>query len=226
MSKDKILDKIKKLLALGTSSNEHEAQSALLKARKLMAEHKLSESDIDIKPESKVETMGTGVDYSTRKRNFWTVKLAKVIATKHCCVHYVMSHYKSSKREVYFNGFIEDLEICVKVYQYAVDCVEAELKRIEKKFKSSTRIEYSKEYIDQLKTSYAEGFISGLDALYHEQDAELGWGLVMQTPEQVKQTVESMNTIKLKGRKALENSNAYNSGFKDGKNFRLNKRLN
>lgn len=34
-------DKIKKLLALAESPNENEAQAALLKARQLMAEHRL-----------------------------------------------------------------------------------------------------------------------------------------------------------------------------------------
>lgn len=38
-------EKIKKLLALSESSNEHEAKAALLKARELMAEHKISMSD-------------------------------------------------------------------------------------------------------------------------------------------------------------------------------------
>lgn len=35
-------EKIKKLLALSKSPNEHEAQSALAKAQQLMAEHKIS----------------------------------------------------------------------------------------------------------------------------------------------------------------------------------------
>lgn len=35
-------EKIKKLLALSESSNEHEAKAALLKARELMAEHNLN----------------------------------------------------------------------------------------------------------------------------------------------------------------------------------------
>lgn len=38
--------KIKKLLALAESPNEYEAKAALLKAKELMAEHKLSEIDV------------------------------------------------------------------------------------------------------------------------------------------------------------------------------------
>ena len=38
-------DKIRKLLALAESPNENEAKLALLKARQLMAEHKLTERE-------------------------------------------------------------------------------------------------------------------------------------------------------------------------------------
>ena len=39
-------DKIRKLLALAKSPEEHEAKAALLKARQLMAEHKLTEEEL------------------------------------------------------------------------------------------------------------------------------------------------------------------------------------
>lgn len=39
-------EKIRKLLALEESPNEHEARAALLKARQLMAEHKLTEAEL------------------------------------------------------------------------------------------------------------------------------------------------------------------------------------
>lgn len=42
----KILDKIKKCLALSTSSNEHEAEAALRQARKLMEAHGITDLDI------------------------------------------------------------------------------------------------------------------------------------------------------------------------------------
>jgi len=46
MFEEKILERIKKLLALSTSSNEHEAGSALAKAQALMAEHNLTEGKL------------------------------------------------------------------------------------------------------------------------------------------------------------------------------------
>jgi len=44
--RNRILDKIKKCLALSASSNEHEAEAALRQARKLMEEHGVTDLDI------------------------------------------------------------------------------------------------------------------------------------------------------------------------------------
>lgn len=44
--REKILDKIKKCLALSASSNEHEAEAALRQARKLMELHGISDQDV------------------------------------------------------------------------------------------------------------------------------------------------------------------------------------
>lgn len=47
MDKDKVIDKIKKCMALGQSSNANEAAAALRQAQKMMATHGLTEDDIE-----------------------------------------------------------------------------------------------------------------------------------------------------------------------------------
>lgn len=47
MEQDKLLRKIKKLLALSKSNNPHEAASALAMAQKLMAENQLNQSQVE-----------------------------------------------------------------------------------------------------------------------------------------------------------------------------------
>ena len=54
-----IKDKIAKLLALAESPNENEARAALLKARELMAEHKLRPEDVK-RPKGKGHPQGPG----------------------------------------------------------------------------------------------------------------------------------------------------------------------
>lgn len=51
-------DKISKLLALAQSPEEAEAKEALLKARKLMAEHKLTEADLEDDAQCTVKMCG------------------------------------------------------------------------------------------------------------------------------------------------------------------------
>lgn len=64
MAEQDYREKIKKLLALSESSNEHEAKSALLKAKKLMAEHKIAEIDLEDIGKKKVVHIKTEFDCS------------------------------------------------------------------------------------------------------------------------------------------------------------------
>lgn len=61
--------KIRKLLALSESPNEFEAQAALLKARQLMAEYKLTEAELH-EGNKKIKTIKTSIS-CTKQTNFW-----------------------------------------------------------------------------------------------------------------------------------------------------------
>ena len=77
-------EKIKKLLALAESNNEHEAKAALLKAKELMAAHKISEIDLVEIKNKKVRKVMSGVTYTNRS-NRWVGTLACTIAENYCC---------------------------------------------------------------------------------------------------------------------------------------------
>ncbi len=78
---DKILDKIKKCLALSSSSNEHEAAIALRQAQKLMELHGIS--DIDVKAAQAEEKLARA---GARHRPAgWENTLAQNIATAFGC---------------------------------------------------------------------------------------------------------------------------------------------
>lgn len=83
MEKDKIINKIQKLLALASSKNENEAQTAMLMAQKLMAIHNIEMSQ--------VETVGVDnnvieeqADVKSHKTK-WKRWLANVIAINFRC---------------------------------------------------------------------------------------------------------------------------------------------
>ena len=86
---------IRKLLALAESPNEHEAKAALLKARKLMAEHKLTEEELKDAGKRSVEKILTDITCSKR-RNPWVVQLSVVIGENYCCKAY-RNHVKGKQ---------------------------------------------------------------------------------------------------------------------------------
>ena len=75
-------DKIRKLLALAKSPEPEEAKLALLKARKLMAEHKLSERDLEERNTTVIKR-AIGEKFS-KKANSWMDPLSIVIGENYC----------------------------------------------------------------------------------------------------------------------------------------------
>ena len=79
-------DKIRKLLALAKSPEPEEAKLALLKARKLMAEHKLTERDLD---EHDTTVIQREIDETfSKKANSWMSPLSSIIGENYCCAAY------------------------------------------------------------------------------------------------------------------------------------------
>lgn len=81
MADDKILDKIKKCLALASSANEYEAAAALRQAQKLMEAHGISDQDVLASKAGEAATKAGAVD----KPAEWEWGLAARIADAFGC---------------------------------------------------------------------------------------------------------------------------------------------
>lgn len=215
-------EKIRKLLALAESPNEHEARAALLKARELMVEHKIMETELKDMDKQPVEKVLTGVTCSKR-RNPWIARLSFVISENYCCKVYKRHSKGKQTFTVGFIGLKDDREICTAVFKYAVDCVLSKIKGIRKESNG-----FSGEYVTQLCNSYGYGFSDGIDAAFQKQkdENEQGWGLVMVIPKEVEDAANSLGRVRFKAR-AEENiyRSEYSSGYDDGKAFDPTKRL-
>lgn len=216
-------EKIRKLLALSKSPNEHEARAALLKARELMADHKLTEAELkDIKAQD-VKEVQSGISCSKR-RNPWIVKLSNVIAGNFCCRAFRTSYKGRQIQKIGFIGFEEDADICTKVFQYAVDCVMAEIKRIKKDYQ-----DYYSSYVKKLCDSYGYGFAYGVYISFErqqEEKAEEGWGLVMVVPKEVIEATEDFHKEDFHSNAEKDiYGGAYFKGCADGKKFDPSRRL-
>lgn len=86
MSKKSVLAKIRKCLALASSSNEHEAAAALAKARALMEEHGLTDDDVELADVRQEQASRT----SKAKRPInWEATLIALIAETFQCESYL-----------------------------------------------------------------------------------------------------------------------------------------
>lgn len=185
----KITEKIAKLLALASSPYEAEAQAALLKARKLMAEHKLRPEDIDPQENKRVLRELTNVK-STKTTSPWAVHLSGIIASHYCCRTF-RNHQKGSRSvTIGFVGLEDDLRACKLAYCYAFDSIMARCSQLKQVYGKL----YDQQYVRKMCHSYGWGFCSGLkDAFDAQSQDHQEWGLVMVVPKEVNDAMDRMD---------------------------------
>ncbi len=140
MTKDKIINKIAGLMKLARDANDEEGQASIALAQKLMLKHDIQMSEIDAIND---KTDVTESEMRFGRVLWWQRELAAVIA-KHFKCRSLYNRYT-----ITFVGLGEHSEIARKVYEGASDHI---------KYRRS-QLKSSKE----VKNSYVEGFILGLD---------------------------------------------------------------
>lgn len=215
---NKIIEKIQKLLKLSESSNENEAQLAMLKAQEMLIKYKLSMQEVKgyKVSNSKIKDKRSNITFTKAR---WKGSLADVIADNFGCYIY----YKRWRTNtIVFFGKEEDITICNLMLEYAIDCIESTVKRI--------KYQYIKKCLSTkgLINDYAIGFIEGLEIKFEEQkNANPEWGLVLIKDKEVIEAYEQQDfdgsfdiNSKFQG-----NSDAYYMGVKDGKDFSISDRI-
>ena len=173
-------DKIRKLLALAKSPEPEEAKLALLKARKLMAEHKLTERDLD---EHDTTVIQREIDETfSKKANSWMSPLSSIIGENYCCAAYRCKRGRQTTVwRVGFIGLKDDFEICTKIFQYAVRCVKAEQRKLRKQYRDY----YTPQEIAKICDSYGYGFARGVyEAFTRQNEENQEYGLVLKVPKE------------------------------------------
>ena len=215
-------DKIRKLLALAGSSNEHEAKAAMLKARKLMAEHKITEADLESLESKRVIRIMTPITCSKR-REPWIIMLSAVIAESYCCKTYQSRILGKQTYQVGFIGFEDDVDVCTSVFNYALDCIHYRNKQT----MTASGITNHSDKV-RVCNSYGYGFASGLSKAFWKQqnDKEVEWGLIMTTPKEVVEATSDIREISFKTRaeETLDRA-SYAAGYHDGQKFVPTKRI-
>lgn len=213
-----IKDKIAKLLALAGSPNEHEAKAALLKARELMAEHKLRPEEV--KRAENVTVIRQTIDVTcTKMTNTWATQLSAIIAEHYCCKAFRNHRHGEKKVTIGFVGLEDDFEICTSIYRYAFDCVERRSKAIKVEYKDT----YTVAYLRQIANAYGYGFCSGLKDAFdkQEEEHEQEWGLVLVTPQAVVDAMKNMGKAQSYGKADFSGHKIHfaREGYEDGQKF-------
>lgn len=85
MSTDKIIDKIRKLLALSQSNNPNESAAAAAMAAQLMQQHNLEEAQLRVEQDAPAEPIADEVVHSAKHRVPWQGRLASGLAKSLGC---------------------------------------------------------------------------------------------------------------------------------------------
>ena len=117
---DKLIDKIRKLLALAGSPNENEAASASEKAQALLAEHNLSMSDVKSGTEKGADFIING-DTVTNARP-WRRSLGATIAKLYFCTYFFTTVGSDDRHS--FVGEKHNIEVARLMFEYLTKTVD------------------------------------------------------------------------------------------------------
>ena len=210
----KIVARIQKLLALSTSNFKEEAESALLKAQKLMLLHGLNSEEVS--PDSAAHEPVVEREVYHSQTPLWHGRLAVVLASNFRCRTIWITQYRNDKkiRVMTFIGHEQDADVAAAAYAFAIALVKYNQRCIKKRYPRVTSA-----YLN----TYVQGFIKGVRDKFSEQVKKEAWGLILVTPAPVEKHYEDYNSVPLKPRgRAAElskNDNAFSKGYQDGKTF-------
>ena len=212
---ERVLDKVKKMLALaGNNPSKEEAESALLMAQRMLAKYGLSMEDVDTMEDVVKEIVNEGVtEYA--KTPWWHKSMAMIIASNFKCSVYTSRSGGYSR--IKFVGVKEDVDVAREVFNYAIDIAN------KKALQFTRKIRDRGENTKGIRNDFLLGFLNGIEAKFQEQvqsDATLALAIVV--PKEVTDYVENNLTLR-KGRAsrvtALGNAEAKSEGYHAGKSF-------
>lgn len=199
VNKEKLMEKVKKLLALaGNNPSQDEANAAYLKAQKLIAEYNLNMSECGEEKEEIITMLATHPN-----NNGYRTKLAVILARNFRCE--VMMH----SGVVMFVGYKADVEVCTEVFNHAYKVSRREGQRMERLAKKNG------ESIHGVFNSYVLGFCDGIKYALDKQCT----ALMIVVPTEVHDEVQRRSSGKFKGGMKMKgyNNSAYTSGLVDGR---------
>lgn len=214
----KAIEKIKKLLRLAQSANEHEAAAALSRAQALMKQHGISGDSPDL---SDIDCVSIKSKFKARKPANYFANLTAIIARAFGCKPHLAWDWMTEAYYVNFTGHNERPEIA----QYAYQVLERQLIRARKEFIASQNKRIKRSTKTARADIFCEAWVTGV------YDKVVAFALSDEETQQLTEYMEAQhpNLKTAKVRDASEKrarggaGNAYFAGYESGKQAQLNR---
>jgi hypothetical protein len=218
MDNSVIIEKIRKLLALTNSSNEHEAALAAGHAQRLLSEHNLAMADIEAvhKPDT-ADKVETSVSKTLPK---WMRHLCAGVSTAFDC----QAIHHPSTGKMTFIGVGADAQVAAYTFNYLDRTVRKLCSNYMKHHVSSSIPNRHRELMRQ---SYYLGAVSTINTRLREQKTQTPvttGALVPLKNALIKQAMNEIGTIRtMHSRRSYIHSDAYLKGQDDGRQVGIQK---
>lgn len=219
---DKVLEKIRKLLALGNSPNEAEAAAAIAKAHAILLEYNLSIDDVDTDDQIVVENeYEHGSHIRTYKKNLlsWICRanFSKLLLRN--IVYQNNNGRKNTVSGLCIVGRFHNILSTKAMADYLFNAIESLTKR---------QYGEGKEFVYSYKLGVADNLIVRFEQICKkdEEDNSGSKELVVSSEAEIDNYLDKVGTTQVQhGRKSPKDSQAYNQGRVDGDRINLNKQL-
>jgi hypothetical protein len=218
LDKTPVIEKIKKLLALADSCNEHEAALAAAHAQRLLAAHNLAMADIEAvhKPDT-ADRIETAVARSLPK---WVRHLSAAVSSAFDC----QAIHHPALGKMTFIGVGADVQAAAYIFTYLERTVR---KLCAIYMKRSTGIPIPARQRELLRHSYYLGAVSTISRQLQEQKqlTPVTPGALVPVKERlIRKAMEEIGPIRtMHSRRSYINATAYNQGKSDGEQVRIHK---
>ena len=210
--KSPIIEKIKKLLALAASSNEHEAALAASHAQRLLAAHNLAMADIE--SERKPE-LADRVETSAAKN---LPKWVRHLSGSVCAAFDCQAIHHPATGKLSFIGVGADVQIAAYTFAF----LERTIRRLCSQYmKCAVIASTANRQRELMRQSYYLGAVSTVTVRLREQKQQTPvtpGALVPVKEGLIKKALEDLGVVRtIRSRKSYINPDAYSCGQEDGR---------
>jgi ribosomal protein S17E len=225
--REKILDKITKILAKTNNNNSsEECDTALLLAQRLMVENGISMEELNLRnatPDEIIESSAT----ETAKPPWWQGHLASIIAKNFRCKVFTRVELLGVRKRIKkltFLGYPSDVKTATSILLHARELVSTlssqYIKKIQREYKDNKGVTIHANKLTAEKNAYISGYLTGLTEKFKKQVEDNNWGLVVVTPKDVEEKFNAMSLKHTRNKVIMKNSErAKNEGHQAGLHY-------